>query len=75
MVLKKQPAPWSKWPLIALRLLQLLGVLIVFGVTGYFNYYLMKDGYKIPWEFVTLDVVVRSTYFCSRGPAINVGTN
>lgn len=75
MALKKQPASWSKWPLIALRLLQLLGVLIVFGVTGYFNYYLIKDGYKIPWEFIALDVVVRSTYFCSRGLAINVRTN
>lgn len=62
MALKKKPSTWSKWPLIALRLVQLLGIIIVFGVTGYFNYFLLKDGYKIPWEFIVLDVVVRSTH-------------
>lgn len=62
MVLKKQPSAWSKLPLIALRLFQLLGVIVVFCITGYFNYYLLQDGYKIPWAFIALDVVVRSPH-------------
>jgi hypothetical protein len=63
MVLKSQPSAWSKWPLVFFRLSQLFAVVVVFAVTGYFNYYLLKDKYQIPWEFIALDVVAAITFF------------
>jgi hypothetical protein len=63
MVLKNQPSTWPKWPLVSFRFLQFLAVVVVFAITGYFNYYLLQDGYQIPWEFITLEFVAALTLF------------
>lgn len=52
---------FPKAAFFSLRLLQVFAAIVCLGILGYFHYALLKDGYKIPYEFVILDISVRDS--------------